>query len=106
MHCIQQRFSVNVVVPCQGGLGIPKKPELRGQDTFRGSIIHTAEWDTSYDVKNRRVAVLGTGASGILTTPAIAPQVRCVKMGHSFNKVRYRICTLAKVLSGEKFSSL
>ena len=59
-----------------GGLNIPKKVHFPGDDTFKGRIIHTAEWDTSFNTENRRVAVIGTGPSAVQTVPAIAPEVK------------------------------
>ncbi len=58
-----------------GGLNIPKKVHFPGDDTFKGRIIHTAEWDTSFNTENRRVAVIGTGPSAVQTVPSIAPKV-------------------------------
>ncbi len=69
---------MNVVAPCLGVLGVPKKPHFVGQEKFKGKIVHTAEWDTICDVKNKRVAVIGTGASAIQMSPTIAPQVEAV----------------------------
>ncbi len=67
---------MNVVTPALGSLNIPKKPHFKGQELFRGKIMHTAEWDTSYNVKNRNVAVIGVGGSGIQIISTIAHQVK------------------------------
>ena len=37
--------------------------------------MHTARWDHSVDLRGKRVAVIGTGASAIQVIPAIAPEV-------------------------------
>eukprot|EP00658_Telonema_sp_P-2_P030285 TRINITY_DN22898_c0_g1_i2.p1 TRINITY_DN22898_c0_g1~~TRINITY_DN22898_c0_g1_i2.p1 ORF type:complete len:180 (-),score=33.14 TRINITY_DN22898_c0_g1_i2:72-611(-) len=42
---------------------------------FRGASMHTALWDHSIDLTNKRVAIVGTGASSIQVVPAIAPVV-------------------------------
>ena len=35
------------------------------QDTFHGQIVHTAEWTDAVDLKGKRVAIIGTGASAV-----------------------------------------
>ncbi len=45
-------------------------------DKFNGKLLHSAEWDPSLDLKNKRVFVVGTGASSIQITPTVAPQVK------------------------------
>jgi cation diffusion facilitator CzcD-associated flavoprotein CzcO len=58
-----------------GALHIPHKPELAGLESFQGRTFHSAEWDHSYDLAGKRVAVIGTGASAIQFVPRIAPDV-------------------------------
>ena len=43
---------------------------------FKGSMFHTARWDKSFDLKDKNVAVIGSGASAIQVVPAIAPLVK------------------------------
>jgi cation diffusion facilitator CzcD-associated flavoprotein CzcO len=38
-------------------------------------MFHSSEWDHTYDISNKRVAVIGTGASAIQIVPAIADKV-------------------------------
>ena len=45
--------------------------DIPGIDKFEGQMCHTAEWDKTIDFKNKRVAVIGTGASAIQTVPEI-----------------------------------
>lgn len=54
----------------------PNKPTFPKMDTFRGDIIHSAEWRMDVDLKGKRVAVIGTGASAIQIIPSIAPEVQ------------------------------
>ena len=53
----------------------PKPPDIPGIDEFAGQTMHSARWDHSVDLRGKRVAVIGTGASGIQIIPAIAPEV-------------------------------
>ncbi|GAA4133449.1 NAD(P)/FAD-dependent oxidoreductase [Actinomadura keratinilytica] len=60
------------VVSGIGALHIPKYPDLPGIENFRGTAFHSAEWDHSYDLTGKRVAVIGTGASAIQFVPKVA----------------------------------
>ncbi len=59
-----------------GALHIPQIPELPGLAAFGGKTFHSARWDHAYDLTDKRVAVIGTGASSIQFVPEIAKQVR------------------------------
>jgi 4-hydroxyacetophenone monooxygenase len=47
-------------------------PQIEGMDSFKGIACHTARWPRDLDVTGKRVAVIGTGASGYQTAPEIA----------------------------------
>ncbi len=51
----------------------PKIPDLPGLDQFEGEVFHSSRWDHDVDLRNRRVAVIGTGASAVQFVPEIAP---------------------------------
>ncbi|MCG9911736.1 MAG: NAD(P)/FAD-dependent oxidoreductase [Flavobacteriales bacterium] len=59
-----------------GALHIPHIPALKGLETFQGPVFHSAEWNHEAELKNKRIAVIGTGASAIQFVPEIAPQAR------------------------------
>lgn len=75
---IRARF----VVMCQGPFNRPKLPGIPGITDFEGHIFHTARWDYDYTggdmsgnlhgLADKKVAVIGTGASGIQVIPHIA----------------------------------
>jgi cation diffusion facilitator CzcD-associated flavoprotein CzcO len=67
--------SARVLVSAAGALSDPSTPEIEGLERFRGHTFHSARWDHDYDLKGKRVAVVGTGASAIQFVPAIAPDV-------------------------------
>lgn len=46
-------------------------PAIDGLHDYRGILTHTANWDPSIDLKDKRVAVIGTGSSGIQLIPQI-----------------------------------
>lgn len=68
---LQARF----LVTATGQLSRPVYPKLKGMESFEGHVCHSAHWDHSYDMKGKRVAVIGTGASAIQFVPAIADRV-------------------------------
>ncbi|ANY08084.1 flavin-containing monooxygenase [Pseudonocardia sp. HH130630-07] len=57
-----------------GALHEPAVPEIEGLSGFAGAAFHSAQWDPSVDLRGKRVAVIGTGASAIQFVPAIAPE--------------------------------
>ena len=58
-----------------GGLHSPKHADIKGLKGFEGPVFHTAEWPDGFDLKGRRVAIIGTGASAAQVLPAIADDV-------------------------------
>jgi 4-hydroxyacetophenone monooxygenase len=62
----------NVVFSAVGLLSRPSMPKIEGMDTFEGVAVHTAMWPDDLDVTGKRVAVIGSGASGYQTTPVMA----------------------------------
>jgi cation diffusion facilitator CzcD-associated flavoprotein CzcO len=63
------------LISCHGALSTPAIPDLPGLDSFSGKVLRSASWDHDYDLTGKRVAVIGTGATGIQIIPTIAPQV-------------------------------
>ncbi|MDQ1182302.1 NAD(P)/FAD-dependent oxidoreductase [Rhodococcus sp. NBC_00294] len=66
-------LTCRVLVAATGTLSTPKLPAVPGLDTFAGHTFHSATWDHDYDLRGKRVAVVGTGASAIQFVPEIAP---------------------------------
>lgn len=66
----------DILVSAQGVLvheNWPNIPGLRGEGAvFKGHITHSARWDHEYDYSNKRIAVIGNGASGIQILPQMA----------------------------------
>ncbi|WP_328645404.1 NAD(P)/FAD-dependent oxidoreductase [Amycolatopsis sp. NBC_00348] len=70
-----REFSAQFLVSGVGGLHIPQVPELPGIADFQGQTWHSAQWNHEYDLRGKRVAVVGTGASAVQFVPKIAPDV-------------------------------
>ncbi|KAF4547823.1 Pyridine nucleotide-disulfide oxidoreductase-like protein 14 [Elsinoe fawcettii] len=57
------------VLPALGRFNAWKLPDYPGIEDFKGLLRHTSDWDTSFDPKDKNVAVIGNGASGIQVVP-------------------------------------
>jgi cation diffusion facilitator CzcD-associated flavoprotein CzcO len=71
----QGEYSAAVLVGATGPLSEPALPSLPGLSEFAGTVFHSARWNHQHDLRGRKVAVLGTGASAIQFVPQIQPLV-------------------------------
>jgi 4-hydroxyacetophenone monooxygenase len=71
----EDSLAADVLVSAVGQLNRPRLPDIDGRDTFVGASFHSAQWDTTVALTNKRVAVIGTAASAIQLIPAIAVDV-------------------------------
>ena len=71
----EETLEANVVLSAVGAFNKPKVPDVPGRDSFGGPNFHTAEWPRDIDLRGRRVAVVGNGASAMQVVPAIADTV-------------------------------
>ncbi len=70
-----ESVTARFVVLATGPLSSPITPDIPGLDTFAGDVYHTANWPhEDVDFTGKRVAVIGTGSSGIQSIPIIAEQ--------------------------------
>ncbi|MEI8401235.1 MAG: NAD(P)/FAD-dependent oxidoreductase [Alcaligenaceae bacterium] len=70
-----ERIQANAIICAVGQLNRPAIPKLPGLEHYQGQVIHTAQWPEHLDVKGKKVALIGTGASAVQVGPAIAEQV-------------------------------
>lgn len=76
------RFLTRVLLRSNGALTKPQLPKVPGIGDFEGKIFHTSRWDYDYtggsaagdlaDLRDKRVAVVGTGATGVQVVPYLA----------------------------------
>ena len=59
----QDFYTINAdfLVSAVGQLNLPHEPEIPGLKEFQGKMMHSARWDWSYDLSNKRIAVIGNG---------------------------------------------
>ncbi len=68
-------YAARALVSATGQLSRPLYPSLPGLERFAGASFHSAHWQHDLDLRGKRVAVIGTGASAIQFVPAIAGEV-------------------------------
>jgi cyclohexanone monooxygenase len=62
-------------IPALGNVSIPHAPKIRGLENYQGEIYHTSRWPhEKVDFKGKRVAVIGTGSSGVQAITAISKE--------------------------------
>ncbi|GAA4418027.1 NAD(P)/FAD-dependent oxidoreductase [Actinokineospora soli] len=69
------RYTARLLIAGAGPWNEPLVPELPGLLDFPGEVFHSAWWNHDYDLRGKRVAVLGTGASAVQFVPRIQPRV-------------------------------
>jgi cation diffusion facilitator CzcD-associated flavoprotein CzcO len=65
-------LTARYLITATGFLSQPYTPEIPGIAGFDGKIIHTTAWDDAYDLTDRRVAIIGTGATAVQLIPEVA----------------------------------
>ncbi|MDR7015213.1 NAD(P)/FAD-dependent oxidoreductase [Acinetobacter sp. 3657] len=67
------QYLSRTVVFATGPITEAQIPKLDGLETFKGEMFHSAKWNHDYDLTDKRIAVIGTGASAIQFVPQIQP---------------------------------
>jgi len=69
---VEQIYEANAIILSVGVLSRPRWPDVRDREKFHGPVLHSAAWDESVDLTGKRVAIVGTGCSGVQLTRAIS----------------------------------
>lgn len=60
-------------IPAVGFLSTPYVPDIQGRESFAGQLVHSARWpEGGIDFAGKRVAIIGTGSTGVQLIPQIA----------------------------------
>ena len=78
-----EQLYARFVINASGPLSTPVTPSIEGQNQFEGASFHTNDWDHSIDLKDKNIAIIGSGASAAQVIPAI---VDTVKSLHVFQR--------------------
>ena len=69
------RLTAQFCILASGPLSVPQTPDWPGLPDFQGRVLHTGRWPhDGVDLRHRRVAIIGTGSSGIQAIPVIAAE--------------------------------
>jgi len=72
----ESTYHTRFLITAIGPLSTPTLPRIEGRDSFQGQSFHTARWPkTPVALAGKRVAVIGTGATGVQTIQTIAGEV-------------------------------
>jgi cation diffusion facilitator CzcD-associated flavoprotein CzcO len=76
------RFTANFLWMCQGYYDHdkPYTPEWDGFDDYKGEVVHPQHWPEDLDYKNKRVVVIGSGATAATIIPAMADDCALMTM--------------------------
>lgn len=66
-----QTLVADFVVSATGILHHPAKPDIPGLASFQGDCFHTAEWDHSVSLDDKKVGVIGTGSTAAQVIPEV-----------------------------------
>lgn len=66
-------YAARFFISASGYIGEAEMPRFPGQELFQGAMFHSGQWHHDYDLRGKRVAVIGCGASAIQFLPAIQP---------------------------------
>ena len=55
-------------------------PHFEGKENFKGDIIHPQKWDPSFDYSNKKIVVIGSGATAVTIVPEMAKTAKHVTM--------------------------
>jgi cation diffusion facilitator CzcD-associated flavoprotein CzcO len=68
------------LISAAGVLDQPKLPDIKGLDSFGGEAFHTARWPDGLRIADKRVGVIGNGATGIQVVETIGDRVGCLSL--------------------------
>jgi cation diffusion facilitator CzcD-associated flavoprotein CzcO len=68
-----QRFSARYMIAATGLLSVPHDPAIPGMATFEGTSLFSSRFPKEgFDFTAKRVAIIGTGSTGVQATPIVA----------------------------------
>jgi monooxygenase len=75
-------FTCNFLFQCSGYYDYEQgyTPEFAGVDSFKGQIVHPQKWTGDIDYKDKRVVVIGSGATAVTLVPEMAKDAKHVTM--------------------------
>jgi len=81
----------DVLIAATGLLRVLRYPEIPGLETFAGPALHSARWDHSISLPDKRIGLIGTGSTGVQLTAELGGKVRQLKV---FQRTAQWICPM------------
>jgi len=81
----------DVLITATGLLRVLRYPEIPGLETFAGPAFHSARWDHSISLPDKRIGLIGTGSTGVQITAELGGKVRQLKV---FQRTAQWICPM------------
>jgi monooxygenase len=74
------RMQARFVLMCTGYYDYerPHRPRFEGEESFAGAFVHPQHWPEGLEVRGKRVAVIGSGATAVSLVPSLAKQAASV----------------------------
>ena len=70
-------YRARFCIMATGCLSVPNTPEIAGQESFAGEVLHTGNWPTSgMNLAEKSVGIIGTGSSGVQAIPVLAREAK------------------------------
>jgi cation diffusion facilitator CzcD-associated flavoprotein CzcO len=66
-----EQATADFLITACGVLRVPTYPSIAGMDSFEGAMFHSVHWDHSLPLEGKRIAVVGTGSTGVQLVVAL-----------------------------------
>jgi cation diffusion facilitator CzcD-associated flavoprotein CzcO len=79
---VQQTITTRFLFMCSGYYDYEQgyQPTFPNQDTFQGTLVHPQHWDPALDYTDKRVVIIGSGATAVTLLPELAKRARMVTL--------------------------
>lgn len=77
-----ESFTCKYFISAMGMISEPEIPRIKGMDTFKGPLFHSARWPEGLDYKGKRVGIIGAGATTVQMLPVMAQDAESVTVFH------------------------
>ena len=74
--CEASSVRCNFLLMCSGYYSYKNgyTPDFKGRELFQGEVVHPQQWPEDLDYKNKKVIIIGSGATAVTLAPEMAEQ--------------------------------
>ena len=78
----EEVYTCNFIFSCSGYYNYDKgyTPKFKSQSDYKGDIIHPQKWPKNFDCKNKKIVVIGSGATAVTIVPKLASKASHIIM--------------------------